>query len=124
MNPRELLTVFDRAYQDRFGVRAPLTGAKDGKLASELLKLYQPVDLERWVRAFFQIPDPFIQQSGYTFGVFKACLGKVIAYAERRQAVMADPREGAMRQKIASRKEAELRDAMERYQRTGKMEWR
>jgi len=79
MTPRQLLTAYDTAYQAHHGVRAPIVGSKDGPLAARLLSLYSYEDLECWLGTFFTMRDPFIQKTGHTFGVFSACIGKVIA---------------------------------------------
>ena len=80
---KHLLAYYDFRYQKRFGVKAPIVGAKDAALAKRLLGTYTQAQLEGWVDRFFQSDDQFIQQSGYTFGVFSSCIGKVIA-AERQ----------------------------------------
>ena len=76
---RELLTYFDQAYRARFGKPYRVLGAKDSKLAKELLAVYAMDDLRRWVDAFFASFDQFIRNSTYGFGVFASCLGKLIA---------------------------------------------
>lgn len=86
MTPKDLLTAYDTAYQAHHGVNAPIVGSKDGPLAKRLLILYSPEDLTRWLVTFFVMRDPFIQQSGHTFGVFSACIGKVIAATPKTQA--------------------------------------
>lgn len=82
-----VLGAYDRAYQIRFGVRAPIVRGKDAKLAQRLLALYSVEQLAEWLDVFFRVRDPFIQSSGYTFAVFAACIGTVIAaaHAERMQ---------------------------------------
>ena len=80
---KALLTAYDTAYQAHHGVKAPIVGAKDAALAKRLLGLYSAADLIRWLETFFTMRDPFIQQSGHTFGVFSACIGKVIAAAPK-----------------------------------------
>ena len=80
--PKDVLTAFDVAYQGRFHERAPLSPSKDAKLAKGLLTRYSQEQLTRWMATFFRMRDPFIQQSGYTFGVFVACLGKVIVASQ------------------------------------------
>lgn len=83
--PKDLLAVFDAAHRECFdGIPAPIVGKKDGPLAARLLKRYEFDQLSTWARLYFVTPDPFIQQSGYTFGVFSACLGKVIQFERRR----------------------------------------
>lgn len=75
---KELLRRYDEAYHRKFGVRA-LIGAKEAALAKRLLSRYTLDQLGPWVDHFFDMADPFIEQSGYGFGVFSSCLGKVIA---------------------------------------------
>ena len=82
----ELLAVYDAEFRRRFRVPAPIVGKKDGPLAARLISRYEFEDLSRWVERFFAVPDPFIQQSGFPFAVFSACLAKVIAYDRRVQA--------------------------------------
>lgn len=78
-----LLTEYDGAYQRRFNVPAPIVRGKDQKLAKQLLDRYSLEQLTGWLQTFFTMRDPFVQQSGYTFGVFVACIGKVIAAHEQ-----------------------------------------
>jgi hypothetical protein len=85
MTPRALLTLYDESYLHAFGARAPLVGGKDGKLAAGLCKRYSDAQLERWLQAFFDSPDPFIRRSGYSFGVFVVCVGKFIVADQRNQ---------------------------------------
>ena len=79
VTPKDVLTVYDAGYVQHYGVRAPIVGAKDAKLAKGLLERgYTLAQLEDWLGVFFRHPDPFIAQSGHTFGVFVACIGKCI----------------------------------------------
>lgn len=82
-HPKELLAVYDAEYQRRYQTRAPIVGKKDAPLAARLLKLYSFDELSSWVRIYFDVPDTFIQQSGHTFGVFSACIAKVIQHDRR-----------------------------------------
>ena len=81
--PRDLLAVYDSEYRQRFNTAAPIIGKKDAPLAARLLKLYSFDELSSWLRLYFDVPDKFIQNSGYTFGVFSACIAKVIQYDRR-----------------------------------------
>lgn len=76
---KALLTQFDDAYTRKYGVKAPIIGSKDAPLAKRLLGLYTPEQLSHWIDVFFTMRDPFIERSGHTFGVFSACIAKVIA---------------------------------------------
>lgn len=76
---KELLSYFDQAFRARFGQPYPVVGARDAKLAQDLLKIYPIADLRRWIDAFFETFDQFIRNSTYSFPVFKSCVGKLIA---------------------------------------------
>lgn len=90
--PRDLLAVYDAEYRKRYQTAAPIVGKKDAPLAARLLKLYSFDELSSWLRLYFDVPDKFIQNSGYTFGVFSACIAKVIQFDRRRSArVVAAP---------------------------------
>lgn len=75
---KALLSRYDEAYQRKFGVRAPIRPGKDAALAKQLLARYSVDQVGPWVDRFFESRDPFILRSGYTFGVFVACVGKLI----------------------------------------------
>lgn len=75
---KALLSHYDAAFHQKFGFRYPINRGKDAALAKRLLGLYTPEQLQAWIDHFFEMDDAFIQQSGYSFGVFSACLGKVI----------------------------------------------
>lgn len=87
---KELLDEFDVCYRDKMGVAAPIVAGKDHKLAKQLLERYEVGRLKVWVRRFFQTPDPFIRQSGYSFGVFFACIGKMIALDKKSEPTLSD----------------------------------
>lgn len=76
---KALLSHYDAAFTKKFGVRYPISPAKDAALAKQLLALYTLEQLTAWVDDFFALEDEWIQQSGYSFGVFRSQLGKVIA---------------------------------------------
>ena len=86
-----LLSHYDAAYRRAFGEPAPIAGAKDAALAKRLLSRYEAEKLYRWIDLFFQMPDPWIQQSGYSFGVFSSQIGKVIAW-QKQDVVKTSPR--------------------------------
>src|SRR5688572_22432741 len=79
VNPvQQLIEEFNEAFLDKFGTKAPIVRGKDHKLAKLLLERYELDQLKGWAWKFFTVDDAFIKQSGYSFGVFSACLGKVI----------------------------------------------
>lgn len=89
---KALLSYYDAAFHAKFGQAAPIVGAKDAALAKRLLARYPDAALRGWIDRFFASTDPFIQQSGYTFGVFSSCLGKVIVEAKADAQVRVSPR--------------------------------
>lgn len=86
VNPvHALISKYDELFQAKFGSPAPIVRGKDHKLAKQLLARYDLERLYEWLERFFIMDDAFIRQSGYTFGVFCACLGKIItARPDRR----------------------------------------
>lgn len=88
MNP--LLSYFDHLYRDKVGAKYPTNGGKDGKLIKGLTDIYSAEDIERYMRAFFEIDDDFIQQSGYSIGCFRGCLPKIIAFANRKPRIVVE----------------------------------
>lgn len=82
---RNLLTFYDQQYQHHIGDKAPINGAKDAAIFKKLMDTYSEDALRTYIADFFDCPDPFIRQSGYTVGVFKACLGKVIQFSRKKK---------------------------------------
>src|SRR3990167_2187945 len=82
---KALLSHYDAAYLKMFGARYPVT-AKDCALAKRLLARYPPEQLTAWIDRFFAMDDAWIKQTGYSFGVFSACLSKVIATSAKATA--------------------------------------
>lgn len=75
---KSLLSHFDALYQARWGFKYLFSG-KDAKLMKDLLAVYAPEDIKLFMSAFFESHDEFIQNSGFSLSVFRACLPKVIA---------------------------------------------
>jgi hypothetical protein len=84
--PRDVLILYDTQFRAKFGAKAPI-GGKEAAIAKWLVSQYSQEQVGDWLKVFFDSPDPFIRQSGYSLGVFKACLPKVIAAASRQQPV-------------------------------------
>lgn len=76
---RALLTQFDDLHQKALGVSAVISGAKDAKLVATLARKYGAEMVGDLMREFFLSTDPFIQQAGYTVGVFHSQVGKLLA---------------------------------------------
>lgn len=82
---KDLASFFDAAYQQHAGTRYPFNNGKDAKILKDLRAIYSDDDLHRYMVAFFEVDDDFIQNSGYGLGVFRGCLPKVIQYVQRQQ---------------------------------------
>ncbi len=80
---RDVLAYFDVTYQQYVGTRYPINRGKDSKLVKDLLAIYSEPQLRTFIAAFFEMDDPFIVDSGYSIGVFRGCLPKVIAAVNR-----------------------------------------
>jgi hypothetical protein len=72
-------------YEKRIGTKYPFNGGKDAKTIQWLRGLYSDEDIRGFICAFFEIEDEFIQNSGYSLGVFRGCLPKVIQFVNRGQ---------------------------------------
>ena len=81
----ELMERFDVLHKQLLGVPAVFHRGKDGLCLTKLCRSHG-IDLVcELMDAFFASRDPFIQQAGYTIGVFFACFAKLIAqrFADR-----------------------------------------
>lgn len=75
---RSFLTLYEQEFSKRFGDTPVISRPKDPKLVKGLLAKYGPLRLGQLLLRFFDSQDAFIQQSGYTIGVFYSCLNKVL----------------------------------------------
>jgi hypothetical protein len=89
---REFLGFYQDTFQERFSERPNIQPGKDAKLVQTLLGRYGDDMLRRYLRAFLDSDDEFIQRSGYTLGVFSACLNKVIVQGGKGQPPRLMPR--------------------------------
>lgn len=80
---KALLSEFDRLHVERVGKPAHITGAKDAALVAKICTRYGEDETRRLMRAFFDSPDPFIRDGGYTVGVFWSQVGKLLAATAR-----------------------------------------
>jgi hypothetical protein len=69
-------------YERHAGAKYPFAGGKDGKTIKDLRAIYSDDDLRTFIAAFFEMDDEFIQNSGYSLGVFRGCLPKVIRFVK------------------------------------------
>jgi len=83
------IKVFIDYYHDqflsKFEEKPIIDGGKDGAIIGKLLKTHSLERLKELINAFFNSKDPFIQQSGYTIGVFKTQINKLLTENKRSQ---------------------------------------
>lgn len=65
-------------------------GGKDFKLASEMLRLFSLEELEKMADRFFREPDQFVKKAGFTIGVFKTMLNRLVSVKERKPLGLGD----------------------------------
>jgi hypothetical protein len=70
--------------------RPYLVGGKDFKLVAEMLKLFSLDELKKIGDRFFREPDQFVKKAGYTVGVFKTMLNRLVSVSERRPLGLGD----------------------------------
>lgn len=83
MPTRALLTEFDQQHRQLLGVPAVIFGGKDAKLLAELCRVQGEAFVKLLMADFFSSRDPFIQQAGYSVGVFVKVAPKLIAARHR-----------------------------------------
>lgn len=75
---RQLLRLFDELHQARFETPAEINGAKDATLLAGIWRKRGTAETERLIRAFFALRDPWVVQHGFSVGVFKSQLPKLL----------------------------------------------
>jgi hypothetical protein len=75
---KRLIDHYFNCFVKKFGERPAIDGKKDGAIIKRLLSTYGEDKLKGLIDAFFESTDPFIRQSGYTIGVFKTQVNKLI----------------------------------------------
>ena len=78
-NVKKFIDYYHNTFLDRFNEKPMIDGGKDGKIIKSLLGTYEFDILKDLLGRFFNSTDPFILQSGYTIGVFKSQINKLIA---------------------------------------------
>jgi uncharacterized protein YdaU (DUF1376 family) len=74
-----LFSLFNALHVERFGTKAAINGAKDGSIFKGLLAEREESEIQALMRAFFYSRDKFIAEAGFTVGVFKSQIGKLLA---------------------------------------------
>lgn len=78
-NVKKFIDHYHDKFLDRFNEKPMIDGGKDGKIIKTLLGTYDLEILKEFLDRFFDSTDPFILQGGYTIGVFKSQINKLIA---------------------------------------------
>ncbi len=76
---KKFIDHYHNTFLERFNEKPMIDGGKDGKIIKSLLGTYEIDLLKELLDKFFNSPDEFILQSGYTIGVFKSQINKLIA---------------------------------------------
>lgn len=75
---RKAFAVYQELFLAKFGAKPNIEGGKDGVIIATVLKKYGFTQTDQMLRTFFGSRDPFIQKSGYTLGVFKSQINKLL----------------------------------------------
>lgn len=73
---------FCEEYQKKMAVKYVFHGGKDGTLIRDILKAIDLEDFKKRVDKFFSIDDGFVKEAGYTLGVFKSQINKLLKSPE------------------------------------------
>jgi len=79
---KQVLDYYHDMFVAQFGERPVINGRKDGAIVKSLLQTRDLDQLLGLLDAFFASPDPWIKQSGYTLGVFKSQINKLLTQAK------------------------------------------
>lgn len=82
---KRMIDHYHALFVEKFGEKPAINGKKDGSLLQKLLDTYGEEKLKGLLNAFFVSHDPFIQASGYTIGVFKSQVNKLLTGQQREK---------------------------------------
>jgi len=71
---------YHQKFRAKFGEKPVIDGGKDGALMKKLVETFGETRLKELIDVFFEIDDEFIRNSGYTIGVFKSQINKLITH--------------------------------------------
>jgi hypothetical protein len=80
----QLVQFWCSLYEHTTGEKYPFNGGRDGKILKDLRELYGDDKLRTLMSAFFEMADPFVEDTGHSLPLFRGCLTKVIAYLKRQ----------------------------------------
>jgi len=61
-----------------------LRGGKDYRLAADMLKVFSLSELEKMAERFLKEEDVFVKKAGYTIGVFKTMVNRLVMTKGKR----------------------------------------
>ena len=83
---RELLAHFDALHVEFVGERAVFSGAKDAKIVAELFHSHGAERVKALMRKFFETDSEFVAEVGYSVGVFRSQMARLMAADRKRPA--------------------------------------
>lgn len=75
---KQIIDYYHEKFVIKFGEKPVIDGGKDGSTIKKLLSTYGLERLKGLIDLFLESEDPFILNSGYTIGVFKSQVNKLI----------------------------------------------
>ncbi len=79
-----LLAHFDRRYRDLTGFKYPVSRPKDPALLAQVYRDY-PDHAVELIDLFFETDDPFHEKAGWSVGVFRSQLPKLLMLLSQQQ---------------------------------------
>jgi len=75
---RKFMAVFSEEFKKKFNMAPQITRGKDGWLVKQMLENHTLDELTSLIPYFWRLRDDLIKKNGYTIGMFKARLNKLI----------------------------------------------
>jgi len=82
---KKFLDFYHENFLEKFNEKPVIDGGKDGAIVKRLLSTYGLDRLKGLLLAFFKSDYPFILSSGYTIGVFKSQINKLITNGGKKR---------------------------------------
>ncbi len=79
---KQVIDFYHDQFVQKFGEKPVIDGPKDGAVIKKLLGTHDLDKLLWLIRRFFASKDPWIQNSGYTIGVLKTQINKLLVQAK------------------------------------------
>lgn len=79
---KQVIDYYHDRFVEKFGEKPVIDGPKDGAIIKKLLAVHDLDKLLWLIKLFFDSKDPWIQNSGYTIGVFKTQVNKLLVQAK------------------------------------------